>query len=57
MTTKKSVYNDTDINNQRKNLNNVDNQKYFAAMHAGYQHSTKHPACIVTWIHYAAELS
>jgi len=38
--TKKSVYNDTNVNNQRMNLNNGDNQNNFSAMHAGYQHST-----------------
>ena len=28
----------TDINNQCMNLNDGDNQKSLAAMHAGYQH-------------------
>jgi len=55
--TKKSVYNDTNVNNQRMNLNNGDNQNNFSAMHAGYQHSTKLTACIATWTNYAAELS
>ncbi len=30
-----------DIKNQHMNLNNGDNQKFNAAMHAGYQHRTK----------------
>ncbi len=30
-----------DIKNQHMNLNNGDNQKLLAAMHAGYKHRTK----------------
>jgi len=48
MTMKKSVYDDTHRHQQSANLNNGDYQKYFAAMHAGYQHSAQLPACIAT---------